>query len=137
MTKIFDVEKIEINAAFYELFESVFGEDFFTILTSVRATPRVIALSRKVKAGEELTDEEKMEIIDSNKSTFPVMQRYTSRIAYIGSKLYERQYSGSKTDYYAFLAEYDSSVFLDKDVIAKVWEKVNGDRKVPDSAKNA
>lgn len=137
MTKIFDVEKIEINAAFYELFESVFGEDFFTILTSVRATPRVIALSREVKAGKELTDEEKMEIIESNKNTFPVMQRYTSRIAYIGSKLYERQYSGSKTDYYAFLAEYDSSVFLDKDVIAKVWEKVNGDRKVPDSAKNA
>lgn len=137
MAKTFDVEKIEINAAFYELFESVFGEDFFTILTSLKATPRVLALSKKMKDGEELSEDEKMEILESNKNTFPVMQRYTSRIAYIGTKLYERQYSGSKTDYYAFLAEYDSSVFLDKDVISKVWEKVNKDRKTPDSAKNA
>ena len=137
MTKEFDAEKIEINAAFYELFESVFGEDFFTILTSLKASPRVLALSKKMKEGGELTDEEKMEILESNKNTFPIMQRYTSRIAYIGTKLYERQYSGSKSDYYAFLAEYDSSVFLNKDVISKVWEKVNGDRKVPDSAKNA
>lgn len=137
MAKVFDAEKIEINAAFYELFESVFGEDFFTILTSLKASPRVLALSKKMKEGGELTDEEKMEILESNKNTFPIMQRYTSRIAYIGTKLYERQYSGSKSDYYAFLAEYDSSVFLNKDVISKVWEKVNGDRKVPDSAKNA
>ena len=40
----FDINKIEINAAFYELFESVFNEDFFTVLTSVRPSGRIQAL---------------------------------------------------------------------------------------------
>ena len=41
---MFDIEKIEINAAFYELFESVFGEDFFTVLASIRPSGRIQAL---------------------------------------------------------------------------------------------
>ena len=41
---MFDVSKIEINAAFYEVFESVFGEDFFAVLAKIRPNGRIQAL---------------------------------------------------------------------------------------------
>ena len=31
----FNIDKMEINAAFYELFETTFGEDFFEILAKM------------------------------------------------------------------------------------------------------
>ena len=53
---MFDIEKIEINAAFYELFESVFGEDFFDVLKNIRPSGRIQALrTRATKMVEALT----------------------------------------------------------------------------------
>ena len=38
---MFNIDKeMEINAAFYELFETTFGEDFFEILASMRPSKR-------------------------------------------------------------------------------------------------
>ena len=53
---MFDVNTIEINAAFYELFEVAFDEDFFDILAKLRPSNRIKAL--KEKNVDELTQEE-------------------------------------------------------------------------------
>lgn len=41
---MFDVNTMEINAAFYELFEVAFDEDFFEVLTRIRPSNRIKAL---------------------------------------------------------------------------------------------
>lgn len=131
---MFDTEKIVINGAFYEMFESTFGEDFFTILSSLRQNPRITALRQK--KAEELSDIEKEELLKANVQVGALMKKYTPRIAYIGSKLYKKEYKGSYDDYIAFLATTDASDFLNAEIIAKVWEKINLDQAVPKSVKN-
>ena len=131
---MFDTEKIVINGAFYEMFETTFGEDFFTILSSLRQNPRITALRQK--KAEELSDFEKEELLKANVQVGALMKKYTPRIAYIGSKLYKKEYKGSYDDYIAFLATTDASDFLNAEIIAKVWEKINLDQAVPKSVKN-
>ncbi len=132
---MFDTNKMEINAAFYELFESVFGEDFFSILVSMRPTPRISHL--RSKKLEELTSEEQEEVLKFNASVASKMNKYSPRIAYIGTKLYNKQYGGSYQDYLAFLASCDASAFLNQETIKAIWEKISLDQAVPKSAKNA
>lgn len=160
----FDIDKMEINAAFYELFETTFEEDFFDILAKMRPTKRIASLRSRKKMvtlnlkkanGEPLTDEEKTlleknpgkwqdlsedeaeELLKANLETGALMKKCTPRIAYIGSKLYKHEYRGSKEEYYSFLAGYDASEFLKEEVITKIWEKVNLDQAIPKSVKNA
>lgn len=152
---MFDIEKIEINAAFYELFESVFDEDFFDVLTKVRPSGRILALrTRATKMVEDkdengekverpkldlsvLDEDEQKEITDYNIQVGVKTRKYTPRIAYIGSLLYKKKYKGSLEDYYNWLASHDPSTFSNPETITKVWEKIKNDQKVPDSAKNA
>ena len=153
---MFDIEKIEINAAFYELFESVFGEDFFVVLNTIRPSGRIKALKTRatkiVKETDEKTGEtvektqmdysvldegEQKEIMDYNIQAGVKSKKYTSRIAYIGSLLYKKKYNGSMNDYYSWLASFDASVFNDPKITEQIWEKITKDQKVPDSAKNA
>ena len=153
---MFDIEKIEINAAFYELFESVFGEDFFTVLASIRPSGRIQALRTRatkiVKEEDEetheivektkmdlslLDDSEQKEVVDYNLQVGLKTKKYTSRIAYIGSLLFKKKYNGSMNDYYSWLASFDASVFNDPEITKQIWEKIRLDQKVPDSAKNA
>ena len=161
---MFDVNKIEINAAFYELFETTFGEDFFEILASMRPSKRIaslrsrkkmISLNLKKANGEELTEEEEKllaknpgkfqelseeeeeELLKANLALGSLMKKCTPRIAYIGSKLYRHEYRGSREDYFSFLATCDASDFLNPEIITQVWEKVNFDRALPKSVKNA
>lgn len=149
-----DINKIEINAAFYELFESVFGEDFFTVLTTVRPSGRIQALRTRatelIKTTDEngetverpkenlslLSEDEQKEIMDWKLKAGLKAKRYTSRIAYIGSLLFKKKYNGSLEDYYMWLSSFDASTFNDPKVTQQIWEKVNKDQKVPDSAKN-
>lgn len=131
----FDIEKIEINAAFYEIFESVFNEDFFSIMASLRRSPRIARLSKSKE--EDLTEADKEELLNANVELGAKMRKYAPRIAYVGSKLYKKQYNGSYSDYLSFLAECDASAFMNAEIIAKLWEKINIDQKVPESAKNA
>lgn len=151
---MFDVSKIEINAAFYEVFESVFGEDFFAVLAKIRPNGRIQALRTRatkfVKEQNEngetvekavqdysiLDEDEQKEITDYNISVGLLMRKYTSRIAYIGSLLYKKKYNGSKEDYYGWLATCEPGAFIDKDTMSAIWEKVNLDQKVPVSVKN-
>lgn len=151
---MFDVNKIEINAAFYEVFESVFGEDFFSVLAKVRPNGRIQALrSRATKLVKELDEngetvekaikdyslldeDEQKEITDYNISVGLLMRKYTSRIAYIGSLLFKKKYNGSKEDYYAWLATQEPGAFIQNEVMSAIWEKVNLDQKIPDSVKN-
>ena len=152
---MFDIEKIEINAAFYELFESVFDEDFYDILTKVRPSGRILALrTRATKMVEDkdengekvekpkldlsvLDEDEQKEVTDYNIQVGVKTRKYTPRIAYIGSLLYKKKYKGSLEDYYNWLASHDPSTFSNPETITKVWEKIKNDQKVPDSAKNA
>ena len=161
---MFNIDEMEINAAFYELFETTFGEDFFDVLASMRPTKRIaslrsrqkmISLNLKKANGEELTEEEEQllkknpgkwqelteeeqeELLKWNIKTGTLMKKQTPRIAYIGVKLHKREYRGSMQDYYAFLAGCDASDFLNTEIIAKVWEKVNLDQSLPKSVKNA
>lgn len=129
------LDEIIINAAFYEMFENVFGEDFFGVIASMRSTPRIQRLRSKDE--DKLTDDEKEELMSANIELAKVMKKYTSRIAYIGNKLYKRQYTGSYEDYLAFLASCDSSDFLNPDNINAIWGKISADQKLPDSVKNA
>lgn len=128
------LEEIIINAAFYEMFENVFGEDFFGVIASMRSTPRIQRLRSKEE--DKLTDDEKEELMSANIELAKVMKKYTSRIAYIGNKLYKRQYTGSYEDYLSFLATCDSSDFLDPETINGIWDKISKDQKLPDSVKN-
>lgn len=159
----FDINKITINAAFYELYENVFGEDFFDILSEMRPTNRItslrsrkkmIALNLKKANGEELTkeeiklleknpgkwqelsEEENEELTKANLELSAITKKNTSRIAYIGSKLYKHEYKGSREEYYSFLASYNSSAFLNEENIKNIWEKINEDQAVPKSVKN-
>lgn len=161
---MFDIEKMEINAAFYELFETVFGEDFFEILSKVRSTKRIASLRSRAKMiklnerkanGEELTDEEEEllkknpgkwqalseeeteELFQANLKVTSLMKKNTPRIAYIGTKLFKHEYKGSIEDYYRFLADHDASEFLKTETIENVWKKVNLDQALPKSVKNA
>lgn len=161
---MFDANEMEINAAFYELFETTFGEDFFEVLASMRPTKRIaslrsrqkmISLNLKKANGEsltedetellaknpgkwqELSEEEQEELLKWNIRTGALMKKQTPRIAYIGMKLHKREYRGSMQDYYAFLASCDASDFLNPEIITKVWEKVNIDQSLPKSVKNA
>jgi len=160
----FDIEKMEINAAFYELFETVFGEDFFDVLSKIRPTNRIASLRSRVqmislnnkKANneplteaeekllaknpgkwQELSEEEQEELFQYNLSASKLMKKHTPRIAYIGTKLFKHEYRGSMDDYYAFLAENDASEFLKTETIKAVWDKVHLDQAVPKSVKNA
>lgn len=132
---MFDTEKITINAAFYEMFENIFEEDFFVILTNLRQSPRILALRKK--NAEELSEEEQEELLKENLKLSGLMKKYTPRIAYIGTKLYNKQFNGSYDDYLKFLSNCEASDFLNPEIISKVWGKINLDQKVPDSVKNA
>ena len=161
---MFDIEKMEINAAFYELFETVFGEDFFDILSQIRPTKRIsslrsrvqmISLNAKKANGEtlteaeqklleknpgkwqELTEEENEELFAYNLKATKLMKKHTPRIAYIGTKLFKHEYRGSMEDYYSFLAENDASEFLNPETMSKVWGKIHIDQALPKSVKNA
>lgn len=151
---MFNTDNVEINAAFYELFESVFHEDFFEVLTSVRPSNRITALRKRatkiVKVEEDgkeiekkvidisLLDEgEQAELTEYNLKAGGKMKKYTSRIAYIGTLLHDKKYNGSFKEYMVFLASCDASDFLNPEITAKIWEKINIDQAVPKSVKNA
>ena len=76
---MFDVNTIEINAAFYELFEVAFDEDFFDILAKLRPSNRIKAL--KEKNVDELTQEEAQEVLSYNTQAGLKMQKLTPKIA--------------------------------------------------------
>lgn len=132
---MFDINKIAINAAFYELFETTFGEDFFKILADLRPTPRIAKL-RKMKK-EDLSEEDATELMNANISLAAIMKKNTSRIAYIGSKLNKKDFNCNYNDYLRFLSENDSADFFNQEFITKVWEKINADQTGPKSVKNA
>ena len=126
-----DINKITINAAFYELFESTFNEDFFVVLTKLWKNPRIVNL--KNKKADELTDAEKAELLEVSSLT----KKYTPRIAYIGNLLYKKQFNGSYQDYLSFLASCNSSELYEKEFISKLWDLVVKDQTMPNSVKNA
>lgn len=132
---MFDTSKIEINAAFYELYESVFDDDFFVILTSMNPSGRMKVL--RAKKADELTEDEKSEVLKFNASLLSKYNRLTPRVAYIGTLLHQKKYNGSHEDYMAFLAECDASDFLNPEVQGEIWKKINLDQALPKSAKNA
>lgn len=129
-----DVNKITINAAFYELFESTFGEDFFNVINELRSTPEITRLREKNE--NDLSDEEREKLETANLDTAKVMKKYTSRIAYIGTKLYNKQYNCSYDDFIKFLSTCGSSDFLDPDFITALWDKITKDQSIPSSVKN-
>lgn len=129
------IEEIRINAAFYEIFENVFKEDFFDVIASLKSTPKIAKL--RSKKAEELTEAESDELMTANLKMAATMKKYTSRIAYIGNLLYKKQYVGSYDGYLKFLAENESANFLDPDFIAAVWEMITNDQAGPKSVKNA
>lgn len=131
---MFDTKKITINAAFYELFQKTFNEDFFTILASMKPDATITKL--RTKKEEELTEDEAKLLFDANLEAASIMKTQTARIAYIGSKLYRHDYKCSYLDYIEFLSTCESSDFYDPEVIAAVWEKVTADQKVPNNVKN-
>ena len=126
-----DINKITINAAFYEVYENVFNEDFFTILTKLLKNPRIVHL--KNKKIEELTDAEKAELIEVSGLT----KKYTPRIAYIGNLLYKKQFNGSYQDFLSFLSSLETSELYEDSFVKAIWEKVIADQKLPNSVKNA
>lgn len=132
---MFDLDTMEINAAFYELFEVAFDEDFFDILAKLRPTNRIKAL--KVKAPDELTEEEAQEVLTYNTQAGLKMQKYTPKIAYIGTKLKSKNYSVSYKDYLMFLGEHEFGDFLNKEISKGIWEKIHLDQALPKSVKNA
>lgn len=131
---MFDVEKITINAAFYELYENVFKEDFFTTLAALKPNPRIQALRQKNEA--DLTEEEADLLLQENLKLGGLMRKYTPRIAYIGTKLYKRDFNVNQNDYMNFLTSCDASDFLNPEIIQKVWEKITLDQSMPKSVKN-
>lgn len=143
---MFDISKIEINAAFYELYESVFEEDFFGVLTKIRPSGRVQSLRMKAsKIAEDkveedlskLSEEELKEYTDWKIDAGIKAKKYTSRIAYIGSLLFRKKYNGSLEDYYMWLSSFDASVFNDTETQNAIWGMITKDQKIPKSAKNA
>jgi len=151
---MFNTDNVEINAAFYELFENVFHEDFFEVLTAMRPSNRIKALrekaSKMVKIEENgkeiekkiidmslLDEDDQNTLMEFNIKVGGKMKKYTPRIAYIGTLLHDRKYSGSYNGFMTFLASCDASDFLNPVISAKIWEKINIDQSVPKSAKNA
>ena len=126
-----DINNITINAAFYEVYENVFNEDFFSILTKLLKNPRIVHLRNKKI--DELTDAEKAEIIEVSGLT----KKYTPRIAYIGNLLYKKQFNGSYQDYLSFLSSLETSELYEDSFVKAIWEKVIADQKLPNSVKNA
>lgn len=126
-----DINKITINAAFYEVYENVFNEDFFSILTKLLKNPRIVHLRNKKI--EELTDAEKAELIEVSGLT----KKYTPRIAYIGNLLYKKQFNGSYQDFLSFLSSLETSELYEDSFVKAIWEKVIADQKLPNSVKNA
>ena len=84
-----------------------------------------------------MSDEEREKLETANLELAKVMKKYTSRIAYIGTKLYNKQYSCSYDDFLKFLANCESSDFLDADFITALWDKITKDQTIPSSVKNA
>lgn len=151
---MFNTDNVEINAAFYELFENVFHEDFFEVLTAMRPSNRIKALrekaSKMVKIEEDgeviekkiidmslLDEDDQNTLMEFNIKVGGKMKKYTPRIAYIGTLLHDRKYTGSYNGFMTFLASCDASDFLNPEISAKIWEKINIDQSVPKSAKNA
>jgi len=147
---MFDTSKIEINAAFYELFENVFHEDFFSILTKMRPSNRIKALKeratvlvnengeeKKIQDMSKLDEDEQNELMAYNIKVGGITKKYTSRIAYIGKLLYDKKYSGSYEGFMVFLTSYDASDFMNPTTSSEIWEKIMKDQAVPLSAKNA
>ena len=132
----FDVKNVEINGAFYEMFERVFKEDFFQILTGMRPSPKIKRLSAMPKEYK-LSEEEEEMMTEWRVKQGATMRKYTGRIAYIGTKLHKKEYNGSYEDYMSFLAAEDASVFLNPEVSSEIWKKINLDQKTPESVKNA
>lgn len=130
-----DLDKIVINGAFYELFESAFGDDFFEIIASLRSTPRITALRKKKE--EELTAEQKEELFTENLRMASIMKKQSARIAYVGSKLYKKEYRCSYDDFIAWLAGTEAADFQKPEVIQGLWAKVTADQQSPKSVKNA
>lgn len=126
-----DINNITINAAFYEVYENVFNEDFFSILTKLLKNPRIVHLRNKKI--DELTDAEKAELIEVSGLT----KKYTPRIAYIGNLLYKKQFNGSYQDYLSFLSSLETSELYEDSFVKAIWEKVIADQKLPNSVKNA
>mgnify|MGYP007092152008 CR=1 FL=1 len=126
-----DINNITINAAFYEVYENVFNEDFFSILTKLLKNPRIVHLRNKKI--DELTDAEKAELIEVSALT----KKYTPRIAYIGNLLYKKQFNGSYQDYLSFLSSLETSELYEDSFVKAIWEKVIADQKLPNSVKNA
>lgn len=149
-----DITKIEINAAFYELYENVFKDDFFIILADLRPSNRIKALRERAtvivkekKDGEEiqkkvmdmskLDEDEQNELMSYNIKAGGVMKRCTPRIAYIGTLLHNKKYRGSYDDFMVFLSNHDISEFMKPEIQNKIWEKITLDQTAPNSAKNA
>lgn len=130
-----DTNKIVINAAFYELFESTFGEDFFNVINALRSTPEITRLREKNE--NDLTDEEREKLETANLEMAKIMKKYTSRIAYIGSKLYAKNYNCSYDDFVRFLTTCEASDFYDPEIITTLWDKITKDQTMPSSVKNA
>ena len=130
-----DLTKITINGAFYELFESTFGDDFFGIIASMRSTPRLNSFRKKKE--EELTAEQKDELFADNLRMASIMKKQSARIAYIGSKLYKKDYSCSYDDYIDYLTTTDAVDFQNPEVIKGLWDKITADQTEPKSVKNA
>lgn len=126
-----DINNITINAAFYEVYENVFNEDFFSILTKLLKNPRIVHLRNKKI--DELTDAEKAELIEVSGLT----KKYTPRIAYIGNLLYKKQFNGSYQDFLSFLSSLETSELYEDSFVKAIWEKVIADQKLPNSVKNA
>ena len=151
---MFNTDNIEINAAFYELFENIFHEDFYNVLADLRPSNKIKALREKASVtytetvdGQEVEkkrtdmsklDEEEQTILSNyNIKAGGKMKKYTPRIAYVGTLLHNKKYKGSYDDYMSFLASCDASDFLNPTISAKIWEKINIDQAVPESVKNA
>lgn len=131
-----DLDKIIINGAFYELFEKTFGDDFFTIIAQMRSTPRIAGFRKKKE--EELTSEQKEELFADNLRMASIMKKQSGRIAYIGNKLFKKEYTTcSYSDYLDWLAGTNAVDFQNPEIIQKIWDKVTADQAMPKSVKNA
>ena len=84
-----------------------------------------------------LDEDDQNTLMEYNIKVGGKMKKYTPRIAYIGTLLHDRKYSGSYNGFMTFLASCDASDFLNPEISAKIWEKINIDQSVPKSAKNA
>ena len=62
------IDNITINAAFYELFESTFGEDFFVVLASMKHSTRITNLRKK--EAKDLTEEELLQSFIDARTSF-------------------------------------------------------------------